>query len=108
MKIDFSYTFTDILTGEPIAESPGKDKPEITMTLAIIGVRALMQIDDPRGEHTSGEQKVKDFQLAQRIVKGGEIEITAEEATRLKHRIAKFFGPIIVGQAWPLLDGNKE
>jgi hypothetical protein len=100
MKIDFSTTFTDLITGDTI-EDQG-----IAMTLGLIGTRALMQVD-PK-EHEPGEQKVKDFQLAQRIVKGGDIEITAEEATRLKQRIAKFFGPIIVGQAWPLLDGNKE
>jgi hypothetical protein len=100
MKINFSHTFTDIIDGKPI-EDQG-----VVMTLGLIGTRALMQID-PKAEEP-GEQKVKDFQLASRIVKGGDIEITAEEATRLKQRIAKFFGPIIVGQAWPLLDGNKE
>ena len=100
MKISFSTTFTDLIDGKPI-EDQG-----VVMTLGIIGTRALMQMD-PKAEEP-GEQKVKDFQLAQKIVKGGEIEITADEATRLKHRIAKFFGPIIVGQAWPLLDGKTE
>ncbi len=104
MKVNFDYQFIDIFTGAKVNDD-GSDKP---FTLGAASIRALMSRDPNAKHEDSGEQKVKDFMLAQRIRGYGNVYIVAEKAGRLKQRLAIFYGPMIVGQAWPLLDGSTD
>ncbi len=107
MKVNFSQTFPDF-DGEPIKDDDPKSKTHgQVLTLGLIGTRALMGVTEDTHKEP-GEQKVKDHDLARRIYKGGDVDIKPEEAVRLKGRIAIFFGPIVSGQALPMLDGPDQ
>jgi len=36
-----------------------------------------------------------------------ELDLTIEEIAKIKQLIGKGYGPLIVGQAWDMLEGNK-
>jgi hypothetical protein len=55
-------------------------------------------------EKLTGQQRVDLFILADKIVKGGVVDVTAEDVATLKARIGKLPSIILVGRAWPLLD----
>lgn len=100
MKIDFSKNLKDFTNGKDIQEEGAP------ISLSTISVRALLMHDE-RTVKESGDKKLKDYQLAVKIHDAKEVELTAEEAARIKERIAMFFGTMVVGQAWPLLDGKE-
>jgi len=55
----------------------------------------------------SGEDKFKRWELATQISKAEEsIEIKAEDIVLIKRLIGKFFGPVIVGPVWNMLEGK--
>lgn len=58
--------------------------------------------DDER--NLAGEEKVKRFLLAQKLMAAEEVDLTSEDVSLLKKLVAKGFGPLVVGQAWQLLD----
>lgn len=99
MKIDFSHVLTDIMTGKPIKDG------ETSLTLATVVVNALM-VQSQDDKDLSGKEKVEAYQLATRIVKGGVVDITSTEAALMKERVSKLYGALVVGQVWPILDGE--
>ena len=94
--IDFSAVLRD-LDGAEISDG---GKP---LTLARVASAALLQayIDEST---LAGEIKVRRFVLAMKVAEAGELELTAEETAMLKERVAKGYGPLVVGRAWELLD----
>lgn len=54
-------------------------------------------------EGIPAEEKAKSFELADRIFKGGDIEMDAKEITKVLERAAKTFGPLVYGQLERLL-----
>lgn len=104
MKVDFSTTFTDPLDGQTVM-SPSKDGDPTPMTLASVAYQALT-IQGEQDRNRTGEDKYRAGVLGERILKGGEVELTAEEASLLKKRIGMFFGVLTVRQSWDLLDGK--
>lgn len=111
MKRDFSTVLRN-LRGEIIrVEDPTRPRPEgeepPPATLAFVATEALMQ--HVRGdENMSGEQKLRLYRLAGKVVHGGVVEVTAEEIALLKERIGKGYGPNIVGPAYELLDTDWQ
>lgn len=77
---------------------------------AVPGLGALCRhgADDAalEGDNTmTGEKKYALYKLADRISKGGAVEVTSEEIATLKERIAKTYGNIIViGAAFDALE----
>jgi len=58
-------------------------------------------------ENVSGKDKAERYFLAQRVENSGkEFETTAEEISTIKDLIGKFYTPLIVGQAYEILE-NK-
>jgi hypothetical protein len=100
MKINFDSELK-ALDGAALQTGGNESKP---FTLKLAAVEALMR-DTDQDAKQSGEQKLKRFDLAERIFKGGEIEITPEEAALIKERIGKGFTPAVVGPAFRLLNG---
>lgn len=98
MKIDFSAPLISI-KGEKM-----KDTEKADLALKDVCIEALMAVV-PSDERTSGETKYKRFQLAEKIVGGGEVELTPDEAVILKDRIGVCYGPAVVGPAYKLLNG---
>lgn len=105
MKIDFSRKLLT-LDGKPIAFELNADG-EVTEygTLGNIAKRALMA-PRPDGTPANGMEALQLFSLAMRIHESeGPTEVTAEEITLIKSRIAEGFNaPLLAGQAWAMLE----
>lgn len=72
------------------------------IVLRQIVINALM-VDDSQ-DRTPAEEKFNRYMLAQRVHNDDEVELTAEEVSRVKSLIGKFFNPLVVGAAWNILD----
>ena len=96
MKINFNQPIKNI-TGEDIKD----------LTLKTVSVEALLAtFDDERS--LSGEEKAKRYLLATRIYANPEdIDLTVEEIAKIKQLIGKGYGPLVVGQAWEILEGRE-
>lgn len=75
-------------------------------TLADICKKALLQLLLTDRE-LGGEMKFEYAQLAERIYKGGECEVTAEEITLMKGRIGKMFEPMVVSFCYKNFESAK-
>ena len=91
MRIDAGHEFTD-LDGNPILED---GKP---LTFALVAIRSLLS-RAPGDAPDTPEQSIAHYDLALRLHRGGDVEITAKEATQLAPRIAKLWAPIVAGPA---------
>lgn len=85
------------LSGDELKDSDGK-----TLTLKWACTEALLG-HYPK-EDIDGTEKMARFILAKRISEGGDIELKAEEITKLKKLVALNFAPLIVGQVWQMID----
>lgn len=74
-------------------------------TLALAARNALYsQFEDEKS--LSGEDKYRRAQIAHEIGKGGEVKLKAEDVALLKKLIGKAYGPLLVLQAWNMLEGK--
>lgn len=97
MKIDTQQMIHD-LEGEVVQLDNG-----IECTLGRVCCRALL--GNYRGEEAlPGEDKYARWELAGRISKGGEVELTVEEVAQVKMLIGKGFTTLVVGAAYHLLE----
>jgi hypothetical protein len=100
MKINFDEKIND-LSGNPLKnqfDTKGGD-----MTLGSICVQGLIAVED--GDR-DGNEKFKRYELAMRLNKGGEQNLTNEDAVLIKKQIGRFFSVLVVGQAYNLLEGK--
>ena len=96
MKINFNQPIKNI-QGEEIKD----------LTLKTVSVEALLATFSDE-QSLSGEEKAKRYVLATRIYANPEeLDLTIEEMAKIKQLIGKGYGPLIVGQAWGMLEGNK-
>ena len=93
MKVNFAATFVN-LDGSPAADEVG--------TLGAVAANALL---DPRLEG-DGTKKAANYELALRVFKAGELDIESQDVGRIKDAIGRFCAPILVGQAFRLLEGK--
>lgn len=96
MKLNLAATITD-LDNQPLMDG---GKP---ITMRKICVDALMtpqQDDNP-----SGEEKLARYVLAGKLHAGGEVDVTPEDAAKLKTLIGKMYTALVVGRAYELLNG---
>lgn len=111
MKINFSQSITN-LAGEPLKERDENLKEtDKAITLSAICVNSLLAIlPDAQGrpQVVTGQEKVKRFQLAQKINRGGEIELETEEIAKIKDMVGKVQNVLVTGQAFKMLEGKKE
>jgi hypothetical protein len=98
--IDFATPLAQ-LDGQPFVAQDGKP---ITMTLATVAETALLASYQDE-QNLSGEDKVKRFVLATKIHGAAkDLPLTSDEVSLVKKLIGKSYNPLIVGQAWRLLD----
>lgn len=89
------------LDGQPMQDNVDGKAVDATVEQVIVNaVLAPVQKE-------SGIEKVKKFNLAQRVYKSDEVELTAEEVSLIKACIGENFAPIVVGQVWNLLEGKE-
>lgn len=97
MKIDFDAVLKT-LDGEEIKNG---DK---TVMLKTVAVESLL---NPNGkEQPEPMVKVERFKLAQKIHDGGEIDLQSEDIAMIKKLIGESYAPLIVGQAYEMLESG--
>lgn len=92
------------LDGQPLKEDHNGAVRDVQ--LSRLAVNALL-VNYPDEQSLSGEDKVKRFKLAKQINDAdGDVEVTAEQVALLKSLIAKGYTPLVVGQAYEILEGE--
>lgn len=100
MKINFNTVLKDITTGEAMLSG------ETPLTARKIAVDALLATF-PGEETMEGTKKVELFSLAVKVSgSGDECTLTVDEVAQIKDRVGRGYSPMVVGQVWPLLEGN--
>lgn len=105
--IDFTKPITN-MDGTAATDKDGK-VPEKAPTLGSVCESALLaQYADERdpvsGKETiTAEDKYARWKLAGKM-QGKDVTLTAEELALIKKLVGKAYAPLIVGQAWSLLD----
>jgi hypothetical protein len=74
------------------------------LTLGTVAINALLGTYPD--EQTSGEEKFKRYQLAERISTAGAQEVSVEEVALIKRLIGKGYPPMVVGPAWLALEND--
>ena len=93
MKIDFETVLRNLDDKEMT------DEENSPVKLVNVCTNALMVIE----KDDDGEKKLEKYGLAIKI-KNGEANLKAEEVALLKKVVGKYFGPLIVGRAYEILD----
>lgn len=98
MKLDTTQTLKT-LSGDVMMDNDGKGNAvEATVRMAVVNA-VLAPV-----ERESGVEKVKKYDLASRIFKEDEVELSVEEISLIKERVGEVFPPLITGQIWKLLE----
>ena len=107
MAINFDAKFLDLDGNEVKDRQLGADGKitENTTTLGKCAANALLALTDADKDMT-GETKVKRYDLAMRVVRG-DVSLKAEDISEIKKAIGKHYAPLIVGQAWRMLDPGE-
>jgi len=111
VRVDFSQPFMQLLEPHKVlldgpAPAEGEKDERNPVTLKTVACNGLMGMD-PQAK-MSGEEKVKRYDLATRIVRGAkDEEFKVEEIALIKKVIGEGFAPLIAGQALKMLDGAE-
>lgn len=117
MKKRFDTVFKDFVVGgevrwvaapevrneEGLLIKPADLRP---LTLRQAALTVLM-ISDPR-EKISGEEKASRFAVAMKVAQGKEDSLSIDELALIKKLIGDGYNPVVVGQAWELLEGGNK
>jgi hypothetical protein len=100
-RIDFTQPLIG-MDGNPItsADAKGVLTP---MTLGDAAASALETILE-EDRQSPGAEKFKLDELARKIYKKKDAVLLVEEIATIKNRIGKYYGPIVIGPAWRILD----
>ena len=101
MKIDFS-TKINTIHGTPF-QVPNGEGGTRDMELKDVCVEALYT-PNPQSPD-SGAEKFRLHQLAVKLHRGGEIEISPEDVALVKDKIGTLYGANVVGPAYEILNG---
>jgi hypothetical protein len=95
VKVNFSQVLID-LEGSPIVDN---GKP---VTLGAITAQALLAADPNTPE--SGDDKARAYDIATRVYRAGEVEVSVEDVALMKKKIGQFMTAIVVGQTFRMLE----
>jgi hypothetical protein len=107
-KIDFTTVLMD-QDNEPMQEcldpqsaqaSDQACKSKRPVTLGALAMRALAAPE----QGLAAEESLKRGQLALMVYRSPGAELTAEEVSTIKKQMAKFYSPLVVARAFPILD----
>ena len=68
---------------------------------------AAMSAQLPQDTQLPAEKRLAQYRLLQRVVAGGEQEVTAEEISELKDRVAKTMSLVVFGAVVDILESAK-
>jgi hypothetical protein len=101
MKINFNQEIKTI-EGETI---PKQGSEKEFLKLIDVAINALLTFD----EKSTGEEKFKRYNIAKEIHSNlNEIDLRLEDIAMIKSLIGKIYSPLVVGQTWKMLEGEKE
>jgi hypothetical protein len=108
MKVKVTQVLHDLegfpLRDAAVTSTDGKIlRPERDFTLRKACTEALQALN-LAGDATDGEERYKRFLLAMKIMSADEVDLTAEEITKLKRVIGLAFGAVVVGRCYEILD----
>ncbi len=109
MEINFDTVLLNLL-GEELTQPEKEDSSkQIPVFLKSISIDSLMGTLErtPNSKPETGVEKMKRYELAKRISKGGIIKVTAEEITLIKERIGLAYGTMVVGSAYNIIEKTK-
>jgi len=99
MKLVVTQTLKQF-DGTPLKDMVNGEAVDATVRQAVVNaLMAPVEGDD-------GVAKVRKYELAMRVYKEEEVDLTVEEAAIIKTAVGKSFAPIVVGQLFNLLDGK--
>lgn len=99
MKINFAQEFKTF-GGEALKDGEGN-------VFNLKGVCATVLLGQAQNEKATGEEKMKRYDLAKKIWDAeGECDVKAEDITTLKKLVGESYLPLIVGQAFRMLEGE--
>lgn len=101
MKLNVTTVMNQV-NGNPLLEADAKGEAT-ELILRTVLINALM---DPVKEDT-GVIKVEKYDLALKIQKNDEVELSPEQVVLLKKAVEKPYGAVVVGPIWKLLDGKE-
>ncbi|MCD6262343.1 MAG: hypothetical protein J7J52_04905 [Deltaproteobacteria bacterium] len=87
------------LDGEPLIDA---GKP---VTLKDVSVNALLAQQER--ETLDAKEKLARYELALKVNKGGDVEVTVEEIAKIKDCVGKVYPTLVVGQVFHLLEGKN-
>jgi len=91
------------IDGQTMKDSDGTGNAiDATVKLAIVNA-VLSPV-----QKENGIEKVRKFDLAQRIYKEDDVELTVEEISLIKERVGEVFPPLVTGQVWNILEGKES
>lgn len=102
MKIDFSVILMGI-DENPMKRRLGSDE---IATLKDIAFDALLSIME--GDRSSGEEKFRRYELAMKIKNEKDVDLPIEDVALIKKLIGSMYSPLVVGQAWKVLDAGGK
>jgi hypothetical protein len=106
MKLLLNSTFKT-LEGKEIPENAGNPDGK-KMTLKGVCAAALLSPQE-NDKNITGQEKAKRYLLAQEIHNSDEsIDLESEDISLLKKLIGNMYTPLIVGQAYAMLEGKSE
>lgn len=98
MQRNFDAHLTD-LYGNVILD---ENKNKIPMSAPLVNV-LLAEFPE---ERIDGVEKLKRFKLAEKISKGGPIDLDIDELALLKKLVGKWLNPLLNGKIMPLLESE--
>lgn len=106
---DFSKVFLND-DGKPLCSVEIKDNadcPEGKALTLRMASRNALRANFPDERDISGDEKYRREELGQGLVGAGDIKLKAEDIALLKKLIAKLYNPVVVYQAWNILDPKE-
>lgn len=97
MKKNFDFILKE-LNGKPATDAA--DKPIPASKVLTDALLTLGEKDRDLG----GAEKVKRFQLAEKVMGGGLLDYSIDELTMIKDLVGRNFPPLAVGQIWAYLE----
>jgi hypothetical protein len=110
MRYDLTQPIMDLYGHSvPVDPEPGAggkgfiDGPSPALTLGMVLFRAALFVE--ANSNPPAEEKYRQAQLADKIVKGGStVDLTTEEMGKLRTQVGRMYMPTIVYRVWGMLD----
>jgi len=104
-SVNLDQVLTEFDGTTPLVDETQKGEGPVPVVLNKVCFRALVSTyADER--NVTGEDKYKRGKLAERVYNGGVVDLEAKEIELIKELVGKAYSPIIVGQAWDMLEGR--